>query len=251
MDFYDSQYLLILAPSLVIALMFLFFWLFMKETSYDEVLARQKRDLRPVAAKPDARKKGEKKKSKKREAGGGGSSGGGGESEEDHRELDLTDAVASPPPEEEPAQVMSMPTPSPTPVEPPPSLRERKKKEKKQHQQQQQMQQQQQQQQQVAVATRAALPPVSEEQVPPREVNGSKATPRKSEPTLGVSKQPSPPLPEPVGKKKGSQKKQKNEAGERPGAMFVEPKGVLQSVLCKRVPLVSRADGIGSGEAQA
>ncbi|XP_048831516.1 kinectin isoform X2 [Brienomyrus brachyistius] len=216
MDFYDSQYLLILAPSLVIALMFLFFWLFMKETSYDEVLARQRRDLRPVAARPDARKKGEKKKSKKREAGGGGSSGGGGESEEDHRELDLTDAVASPPPEdEEPAQVM--PAPTPTPIEPPPSLRERKKKERKQqqqHQQQQQIQQQQQQQQQVAVTTRAAPPPVSEEQVPTRELNGSKATPRKSEPTLAVSKQPSPPPPEPVGKKKGSQKKQKNEADE-------------------------------------
>ena len=41
LDIYDSQYLLILAPSLVIALMFLFFWLFMKETSYDEVLAKR------------------------------------------------------------------------------------------------------------------------------------------------------------------------------------------------------------------
>uniref|UniRef100_A0A3B3R5Z1 Kinectin 1 n=1 Tax=Paramormyrops kingsleyae TaxID=1676925 RepID=A0A3B3R5Z1_9TELE len=237
MDFYDSQYLLILAPSLVIALMFLFFWLFMKETSYDEVLARQKRDLRPAAAKPDARKKGEKKKSKKREAGGGGSSGGGGgESEEDHRELDLTDAVASSPPEEEePAQVMRMPTP--TPVEPPPSLRERKKKEKKQHQQQQQIQQQQQ-QQQVAVTTRAAPPPVSEEQVPTRELNGSKATPRKSEPTLAVSKQPSPPPPEPVGKKKGSQKKQKNEVGERPDELHLEIKVEQASApLKKEVPV--------------
>ncbi|MEQ2162366.1 hypothetical protein GOODEAATRI_018940 [Goodea atripinnis] len=57
MDIYDSQYLLILAPSLVIALMFLFFWLFMKETSYDEVLARQKRDLKLPPTKPDSQVK--------------------------------------------------------------------------------------------------------------------------------------------------------------------------------------------------
>nr|XP_015205618.1 PREDICTED: kinectin [Lepisosteus oculatus] len=57
MELYDSQYLLVLAPSLVIVLMFLFFWLFMKETSYDEVLARQKRDHKIPAARPDARKK--------------------------------------------------------------------------------------------------------------------------------------------------------------------------------------------------
>uniref|UniRef100_A0A8K9WMG3 Ribosome receptor lysine/proline rich domain-containing protein n=1 Tax=Oncorhynchus mykiss TaxID=8022 RepID=A0A8K9WMG3_ONCMY len=68
LDIYDSQYLVILAPSLVIALIFLFFWLFMKETSYDEVLARQKRDLKLPPSKPDTRKKNDKKKSKKKES---------------------------------------------------------------------------------------------------------------------------------------------------------------------------------------
>ncbi|CAG10585.1 unnamed protein product, partial [Tetraodon nigroviridis] len=69
-DIYDSQYLLILAPSLVIALMFLFFWLFMKETSYDEVLAKQKLQVQTAQAPPQAltppvsAKKKEKKKQK-------------------------------------------------------------------------------------------------------------------------------------------------------------------------------------------
>uniref|UniRef100_A0A3B5LNN0 Kinectin 1 n=1 Tax=Xiphophorus couchianus TaxID=32473 RepID=A0A3B5LNN0_9TELE len=139
MDIYDSQYLLILAPTLVIALMFLFFWLFMKETSYDEVLARQKRDLKLPPTKPDSRKKNEKKKSKKKEAAGGGSGGGGGESEEDLRDFDLTDVIGSNvEAEEEPEPVV---TPDPSPPAPAAEvsvspettsgLRERKKKEKK------------------------------------------------------------------------------------------------------------------------
>nr|XP_040055237.1 kinectin isoform X2 [Gasterosteus aculeatus aculeatus] len=138
-DIYDSQYLLILAPTLVIALMFLFFWLFMKETSYDEVLARQKRDLKLPPPKPETRKKNEKKKSKKKETASGG---GGGESEEDLREFDVANgANSSTPEEEEELAPAAIPDPAPPPPFPnvpvsvspeaPAGLRERKKKEKK------------------------------------------------------------------------------------------------------------------------
>ncbi|XP_056915447.1 kinectin isoform X4 [Takifugu flavidus] len=141
-DIYDSQYLLILAPSLVIALMFLFFWLFMKETSYDEVLAKQKRDLKLPPSKPDTRKKNEKKKSKKKESASGGGGGGGGESEEDLRDFDGNDGGNGPAPEveEEPTPVVAcdatpLTTSAYVPVsvtpEAPTGLRERKKKEKK------------------------------------------------------------------------------------------------------------------------
>ncbi|KAF3844834.1 hypothetical protein F7725_007997, partial [Dissostichus mawsoni] len=106
------QYLLILAPTLVIALMFLFFWLFMKETSYDEVLARQKRDLKLPPSKPDTRKKNDKKKSKKKEsASGGGGGRGGGESEEDLQDFDLADGTNAMEVEEEPTPVA---TPDPS-----------------------------------------------------------------------------------------------------------------------------------------
>uniref|UniRef100_A0A7N6A265 Ribosome receptor lysine/proline rich domain-containing protein n=1 Tax=Anabas testudineus TaxID=64144 RepID=A0A7N6A265_ANATE len=187
MDIYDSQYLLILAPSLVIALMFLFFWLFMKETSYDEVLARQKRDLKLPSSKPDTRKKNEKKKSKKKESVSGG--GGGAESEEDLREFDLADVANSSAleVEEEPAPVAtSDPAPStPTPYVPvlvsteaPTSLRERKKKEKKATK--------------AAAATATAISSLSEEP----EVNGSKPVSHKAEPALSVSKQSSLPSPQ-------------------------------------------------------
>uniref|UniRef100_A0AAQ5Y1B7 Ribosome receptor lysine/proline rich domain-containing protein n=1 Tax=Amphiprion ocellaris TaxID=80972 RepID=A0AAQ5Y1B7_AMPOC len=173
-DIYDSQYLLILAPSLVIALMFLFFWLFMKETSYDEVLARQKRDLKLPPTKPDPRKKNEKKKSKKKESasGGSGGGGGGGESEEDLRDFDVADGANSSTMEVEeepvpaPTPDPALPTPTPyVPVsvspEPPTGLRERKKKEKK-------------------AAKAAAAEP---------EINGSKPVSRKTEPPLAASKQ--------------------------------------------------------------
>ncbi|XP_053192271.1 kinectin isoform X2 [Scomber japonicus] len=200
-DIYDSQYLLILAPSLVIALMFLFFWLFMKETSYDEVLARQKRDLKLPPSKPDTRKKNDKKKSKKKESasGGGGGGGGGGESEEDLRDFDLADGANSSALEieEEPEPVASPapapPTPTPyVPVsvstEAPAGLRERKKKEKKAAK--------------AAAAaaaaaaataaTAAAITSPSEEP----EVNGSKPVSRKTEVPLAASKQSSPPPPQ-------------------------------------------------------
>ncbi|XP_071353925.1 kinectin isoform X2 [Trachinotus anak] len=193
-DIYDSQYLLILAPTLVIALMFLFFWLFMKETSYDEVLARQKRDLKLPPSKPDTRKKNEKKKSKKKESasgGGGGGGGGGGESEEDLRDFDMGDGANSSTleVEEEPAPVATPDPSPPTPIpyvpvplstEAPAGLRERKKKEKK------------------AAKAAAAAAAAAAATVPPSEgpeVNGSKPVSRKAEPPLAASKQLSPPSP--------------------------------------------------------
>ncbi|XP_033966870.1 kinectin isoform X5 [Pseudochaenichthys georgianus] len=187
LDIYDSQYLLILAPTLVIALMFLFFWLFMKETSYDEVLARQKRDLKLPPSKPDTRKKNDKKKSKKRESasgGGGGGGRGGGESEEDLQDFDLADGTNAMEVEEESTPVA---TPDPAPETPTPyvpvsvspeapvGLRERKKKDKK-----------------AAKAAAAAAAAASSEEP---EMNGSKPVSRKSEQTLSAGKQSSPPSP--------------------------------------------------------
>ncbi|KAA0711440.1 Kinectin CG-1 antigen [Triplophysa tibetana] len=210
LDMADSQYLLILAPSLVIALMFLFFWLFMKETSYDEVLARQKRDLNLPPVKPDTRKKNEKKKSKKKETGGGG---GGGESEEDLRDFDTSDP-GSPASNDEDSEVAPLTPPVATQVqvEPPSGVRERKKKEKKPKNVQIVSPT-------IAPSARAAppTPPVSE--VP--AVNGSKPIVRKEQP-LSLTKQSSPPqsqatLPAPtetVSKKKA--KKQKSESEEHP-----------------------------------
>ncbi|XP_057199450.1 kinectin [Triplophysa rosa] len=218
LDMADSQYLLILAPSLVIALMFLFFWLFMKETSYDEVLARQKRDLKLPPAKPDTRKKNEKKKSKKKETGGGGG-GGGGESEEDLRDFDTSDA-GSPASNDEDSEVVPLTPPVATPVqaEPPSGVRERKKKEKKPKNVQTVSPT-------IAPSSRSApsaratppTPPVSE--VP--AVNGSKPTVCKEQP-LSLTKQSSPPQSqatppaptETISKKKA--KKQKSESEEHP-----------------------------------
>ncbi|KAM7403008.1 hypothetical protein PAMA_003774 [Pampus argenteus] len=195
-DIYDSQYLLILAPSLVIALMFLFFWLFMKETSYDEVLARQKRDLKLPLSKPDTRKKNEKKKSKKKEStsgGGGGGGGGGGESEEDLRDFEVADGANSSTPlemeeEPEPVATPAAAPPTPTPYVPvpvsteaPAGLRERKKKEKKAAK--------------AAAAAAAAAAAITSPSEEP-EVNGSKPVSRKTELPLAASKQSSPPSPQ-------------------------------------------------------
>lgn len=200
-DMADSQYLLILAPSLVIALMFLFFWLFMKETSYDEVLARQKRDLKLPPVKTDARKKSEKKKNKKKESSGSGG-GGGGESEEDLRDFDTSDATTPASNEEESEVVPLVPrVPTPVQAEPPAVVRERKKKEKK-----------------AKAAATAVSPPVTSEEP---EVNGSKPAFVRKEQPLPLTKQLSPPQPlapapapiptETTGKKKA--KKQKSETG--------------------------------------
>lgn len=187
MELYDSQYLLILAPSLVIVIMFLFFWLFMKETSYDEVLARQKRDHKPQPVRPESRKKNEKKKSKKKESGGGvlGDVANGQESDSEHRDFDLNDGV---PEEEDQASSIVI---APASNEAPAGLRDRKRRDRKQQQQQQQ--------------SRAGQDESA------REVNGSKPAPKKE--TIPLSKQPTPPSDAASGKKKSTQKKQKIEAG--------------------------------------
>ncbi|MBN3314545.1 KTN1 protein, partial [Atractosteus spatula] len=178
MELYDSQYLLVLAPSLVIVLMFLFFWLFMKETSYDEVLARQKRDHKIPPARPDARKKNDKKKSKK--------------------DFDLADAVSPAHEDEEQAAAA-----------PPSSLRDRKRRDKKQQAGPRLG---------GAPNEPAPVPaPVpAPAPTPVRELNGSKPASRKSEAPSPVTEQPSPPPAEPAAKKKPSQKKQKNETDELP-----------------------------------
>ncbi|XP_058842524.1 kinectin-like isoform X5 [Acipenser ruthenus] len=181
MELYDSQYLLILAPSLVIVIMFLFFWLFMKETSYDEVLARQKRDHKPQPVRPESRKKNEKKKSKKKESGGGvlGDVANGQESDSEHRDFDLNDGV---PEEEDQASSIVI---APASNEAPAGLRDRKRRDRKQQQ------------------SRAGQDESA------RELNGSKPAPKKE--TIPLSKQPTPPSDAASGKKKSTQKKQKME----------------------------------------
>ncbi|XP_077412032.1 kinectin isoform X2 [Vanacampus margaritifer] len=186
LDIYDSQYLRILVPLLVFALLFLFFMLFTKQTSFDEVLARQKRDLKLPPSKPDARKKNEKKKTKKKESASvAGVGGGGGESEEDQGDFEAADggqsstleflvesesvAAADPVP---PARSTFVPVPATT--EASAGLRERKKKEKKAAK---------------AAATAAAAAATSSFPVEP-EVNRSKVMGHKAEPPLVSSKQP-------------------------------------------------------------
>uniref|UniRef100_A0A4W5JHZ8 Kinectin 1 n=1 Tax=Hucho hucho TaxID=62062 RepID=A0A4W5JHZ8_9TELE len=220
LDIYDSQYLVILAPSLVIALIFLFFWLFMKETSYDEVLARQKRDLKLPPSKPETRKKNDKKKSKKKES---SSRGEGGESEEDLRDFDVADAVSSSTAEEE-----EEPAPVAAPAEAPAGVRERKKEKK------------------AAKAAAAAAAPPAEEP----SVNGSKQAGHKAEPPAPVAK-PSPPIlqpdpqppaqaqtpPQSSGKKK-KEKKQKTEAVEEEIKVDKAPAPVKKEV---PVPVETKA----------
>ncbi|XP_021440559.1 kinectin isoform X2 [Oncorhynchus mykiss] len=227
LDIYDSQYLVILAPSLVIALIFLFFWLFMKETSYDEVLARQKRDLKLPPSKPETRKKNDKKKSKKKES---SSRGEGGESEEDLRDFDVADAVSSSTAEEEEEEPVPVAPPTPvsapvaSPAEAPAGVRERKKEKK-------------------AAKAAAAAPPA---EMP--SVNGSKQAGHKAEPPAPVAK-PSPPIPQPdpqppaqaqtppqsSGKKK---KKQKTEAVEEEIKVDKAPAPVKKEV---PVPVETKA----------
>ncbi|XP_061824794.2 kinectin isoform X2 [Nerophis lumbriciformis] len=210
LDIYDSQYLLILIPLLVVALLFIFFMLFTKETSYDEVLARQKRDLKLPPSKPDSRKRNDKKsKSKKKEsasvAGGGGGSGGG-ESEEDQGDFEVIDGAQS-----SILDLVEEPEPlSAAPPDPPASspnvpvaasteasvgLRERKKKEKKAAK--------------AAAAAAAAAEAAAEAAAnivvldtatspPPeeQEVNSTKVVSHKAPAPIVASKQPSPPSPQ-------------------------------------------------------
>ncbi|XP_016154299.1 PREDICTED: kinectin isoform X7 [Ficedula albicollis] len=120
MEFYESTYFIILIPSVVITVIFLFFWLFMKETLYDEVLAKQRRDLKLAPSKAD-KKKTEKKKNKKKEAQNGNIHES--DSESAPRDFKLSDALST---EEE--HVTAVPSGV---TEASAGLRERKKKEKK------------------------------------------------------------------------------------------------------------------------
>ncbi|KAI5102320.1 kinectin isoform 1, partial [Silurus meridionalis] len=242
-DVTDSQYLLILAPSLVIILMFLFFWLFMKETSYDEVLARQKRDLKLPPVKTDTRKKSEKKKNKKKEVSGSGGGGGkGGESEEDLPDFDLVEATSSTLTDELP-EVVPVPQPQPPSVpvqsEPPTGVRERKKKEKKAKAA-------------ASASVAAAAPPPAPVSTGKPEINGSKPVVRKEQP-IPLTKQPSPPQAqatppapaETTGKKKS--KKQKCEAEEP----LAEVKPDQSPVVVKKVEPVQAELKLQDGAAPA
>ncbi|XP_029454117.1 kinectin isoform X6 [Rhinatrema bivittatum] len=171
MEFYESPYFIILVPSVVITVIFLFFWLFMKETSYDEVLAKQKKDQKLPPAKID-KKKTEKRKSKRKDAQNGTLHES--DSESAARDFELVDALVMDEEHTAPA-VLSTP-------EAPSSLRERKKKKQPK--------------------------PVLEEQVA-KEAGGAKFSGKKAEP-FPITKQPTPPSDGAVSKKKTGQKKQKN-----------------------------------------
>ncbi|XP_035183213.1 kinectin isoform X2 [Oxyura jamaicensis] len=173
MEFYESTYFIILVPSVVITVIFLFFWLFMKETLYDEVLAKQKRDLKFPPAKSD-KKKTEKKKNKKKEAQNGNIHES--DSESTPRDFKLSDALGT---DEE--HVIPVPL---SVAEASSGVRERKKKEKKQK--------------------------APQDDHVTKESEGSKSSGKKVEP-VPVTKQPTPPSESAASKKKPGQKKQKND----------------------------------------
>ncbi|NXE94562.1 KTN1 protein, partial [Menura novaehollandiae] len=172
MEFYESTYFIILIPSVVITVIFLFFWLFMKETLYDEVLAKQKRDLKFPPTKAD-KKKTEKKKNKKKEAQNGNIHES--DSESAPRDFKLSDALST---DEEHV------TPVPSGVaEAAAGVRERKKKEKKHK--------------------------ANQDDHVTKDSEGSKSSGKKVDP-VPVTKQPTPPSESTAAKKKPGQKKQKN-----------------------------------------
>lgn len=144
----------------------------MKETLYDEVLAKQKREQKLIPAKTD-KKKAEKKKNKKKEIQNGNLHES--DSESVPRDFKLSDALAV-----EDEQVVPVPL---NVVETSSSVRERKKKEKKHK-------------------------PVLEEQVA-KESDVSKIPGKKVEP-VPVTQQPTPPSEAAASKKKPGQKKSKN-----------------------------------------
>lgn len=144
----------------------------MKETLYDEVLAKQKREQKLIPTKTD-KKKAEKKKNKKKEIQNGNLHES--DSESVTRDFKLSDALAV-----EDEQVVPVPL---NVVESSSSVRERKKKEKKHK-------------------------PVLEEQVT-KESDVSKIPCKKVEP-VPVTKQPTPPSEAAASKKKPGQKKSKN-----------------------------------------
>ncbi|XP_060030911.1 kinectin isoform X4 [Erinaceus europaeus] len=170
MEFYESTYFIVLIPSVVITVIFLFFWLFMKETLYDEVLAKQKREQKLIPTKTD-KKKAEKKKNKKKEIQNGNLHES--DSENVPRDFKLSDAV-------EDEQVVPVPL---NVIETVSSVRERKKKEKKHK-------------------------PVPEEQIT-KETDISKTPGKKVEP-VPVTAHPVPPIEVAASKKKPGQKKSKN-----------------------------------------
>ncbi|NXM11892.1 KTN1 protein, partial [Ploceus nigricollis] len=172
MEFYESTYFIILIPSVVITVIFLFFWLFMKETLYDEVLAKQKRDLKFPPSKAD-KKKTEKKKNKKKEAQNGNIHES--DSESAPRDFKLSDALST---DEEP--VPAVPSGG---TEASAGLRERKKKEKKHK--------------------------ANQDDHVTKDSEGSKSSGKKVDP-VPVTKQPTPPSEPTAAKKKPGQKKQKN-----------------------------------------
>lgn len=172
MEFYESTYFIVLIPSIVITVIFLFFWLFMKETLYDEVLAKQKREQKLIPTKMD-KKKAEKKKNKKKEI----QNGNLHESDSDNvvRDFKLSDALTI-----DDEQVVPVPL---NVVETSSIVRERKKKEKKHK-------------------------PIPEEQVN-KESDITKIIGKKVEP-VPVTTQPTPPSEAVALKKKSGQKKPKN-----------------------------------------
>ncbi|NXQ63816.1 KTN1 protein, partial [Anthoscopus minutus] len=172
MEFYESTYFIILIPSVVITVIFLFFWLFMKETLYDEVLAKQKRDLKFPPTKAD-KKKTEKKKNKKKEAQNGNIHES--DSESAPRDFKLSDALSTD--EEHGSAVPSGVSEASA------GLRERKKKEKKHK--------------------------ANQDDHVTKDSEGSKSSGKKVDP-VPVTKQPTPPSEPTAAKKKPGQKKQKN-----------------------------------------
>ncbi|XP_032774145.1 kinectin isoform X4 [Rattus rattus] len=177
MELHESTYFVVLIPSVVITVIFLFFWLFMKETLYDDVLAKQKREQKLISTKAD-KKKAEKKKNKKKEI----QNGTLHESDSEHVPQDFKLSDASPVEEEQfvPAPLSVAETSS--------SVRERKKKEKKQK-------------------------PSLEEHII-KESDASKIPGKKVEPVL-VTEQPAPPPEAAALKKKAGQKKSKNGSDEQ------------------------------------
>ncbi|XP_036054484.1 kinectin isoform X4 [Onychomys torridus] len=172
MEFYESTYFVVLIPSVVITVIFLFFWLFMKETLYDEVLAKQKREQKLISTKTD-KKKAEKKKNKKKEVQNGAIHES--DSENLPRDFKLSDAAAVEEEQFVPAPLNAFGTSS--------SVKERKKKEKK--------------------------PKPSPEEQTIKESDASKISGKKVEPVL-VTKQLAPPPEAAALKKKAGQKKSKN-----------------------------------------
>uniref|UniRef100_A0A8C0UQS7 Kinectin 1 n=1 Tax=Cyanistes caeruleus TaxID=156563 RepID=A0A8C0UQS7_CYACU len=171
MEFYESTYFIILIPSVVITVIFLFFWLFMKETLYDEVLAKQKRDLKFPPTKADKKKTEKKKKKKEAQNGNIHES----DSESAPRDFKLSDALST---DEE--HVTAVPSGV---TETSAGVRERKKKEKK--------------------------PKASQDDHVTKDSEGSKSSGKKVDP-VPVTKQPTPPSEPTAAKKKPGQKKQKN-----------------------------------------